>query len=156
MAARKVSTAMFRMPFRREEEELCLVDWYCEHCHPLRWLTSSTRTPLHCCKVWQQFTGDRCLSKRIIHPRSVLLREPVLLLFLAVSVWYMVNSMRLQMHPGIYNLPDWLTLEDLGLRAAREHEECQCQNVNEKKPVEGARRGPYLQDGKRGESKANP
>ena len=30
MAARKVSTAMFRMPFRREEEESGLADWWWE------------------------------------------------------------------------------------------------------------------------------
>lgn len=67
MAAHKVSAAMFRMPFRREEEELGLVDWWCEHYRPLRWLTWVAPAPLLAVVKFDSKSQEkRCLSKRII------------------------------------------------------------------------------------------
>lgn len=48
----------------------------------------------------------------------MLLKQALLLLSLTVSVWYMVDSMRLHMHPGIYNHPDWLTLKNQGAQGS--------------------------------------
>lgn len=143
MAARKVSTAMFRMPFRREEEEPgpgWLVVWALA-VPPQVTHMSPTRTSLHCCKIWQQMAGDCCLSKRIISPLSGLLREAALLLSLTISAWYTDNSTRLQMHPGIYKQPDWLTLKTRGSVQQGEREEHQCQNVNEKDLLRSQKRG---------------
>lgn len=143
MAARKVSTAMFRMPFRREEEELgpgWLVVWALA-VPPQVTHMSPTHTSLHCCKIWQQMAGDCCLSKRIISPLSGLLREAALLLSLTISAWYTDDSSRLQMHPSIYKQPRLINLEDPGLSAARGAWRTPVSKRKWKRPVGGARRG---------------
>lgn len=149
MAARKVSTAMFRMPFRREEEELgpgWLLVWALPYPQVTPMSPYRTSLSLHCCKFWQQITGEHRLSKRIISPLSGLSRErlhscfPPNILDVMYGRFNEITDASWQIQPTRL-----INLEDPELSAAREREEHQCRNINEKdllKEMEKA--GPYM------------
>lgn len=114
---------------------------------------SCTRTPAHCCKIWQQITGERCLSKRIIGPRFALLREAVLLLSLTFSHAIYDQFHEITDASWHIQLPRLINLEDLGLSAARQREEHQCQNINEKDMLEELEVGHGCRMGREGNLK---
>lgn len=113
----------------------------------------STRTPLYCCKTWQQIKGERCLYKHII---SALLwviersRFPAFPYVLVVIYRQVHEITAASWHIRPTRL---INLEDLGFSVAREREENQCQNVNETDLLEEPEEGQASKMGRAGNLK---